>query len=54
MTQAKKKQIAGQQKAIADHEAKKAQYPHPHDKQFAQKTIDNATNRLNKLSTKKK
>lgn len=48
-----KKKIAGQQKAIKDHQAKKAAYPVPHDKAFAQKTIDNAQRHLDKLQGKR-
>lgn len=54
MPQRDKKKIAGQQKAIADHERKKALYPDPRDKAFAQKTIDNAQRRLDRLRGKGK
>ena len=52
MPQRDKKKIAGQGKAIKDHEAKKAAFPAAHDKAFAQKTIDNATRHLDKLKKK--
>lgn len=54
MAQRDKKKIAGQQKAIADHEKKKALYPDPRDKAFAQKTINNAQGHLDRLRGKKK
>ena len=53
MPQRDKKKIAGQQKAIKEHQAKKSAYPAPHDKAFAQKTIDNAQRHLDKLKGKK-
>lgn len=37
MSQAKKKQMAGQLKAIKEHEAKRAAYPDPRDKATAQR-----------------
>jgi hypothetical protein len=49
MGQRDKKKIAGQERAIREHEAKKAAYPRPEDKAFAQKTIDNAQRHLDKL-----
>ena len=49
MSQRDKKKIAGQLRAIKEHEAKKAAYPNPQDKQFAQKTINNAQRHLDKL-----
>ena len=54
MPQRDKKKIRGQERAIAEHEAKKQRFPHPQDKAFAQKTIDNAQSRLDKLRGKKK
>lgn len=52
MPQRDKKKIAGQLKAIKEHEAKKSAYPDPRDKAFAQKTINNATGHLNRLRGK--
>jgi hypothetical protein len=49
MSQRDKKKADGQRRAIAEHEAKKEQFPHKQDKDFAQKTIDNARARLKKL-----
>lgn len=54
MPQRDKKKMAGQQRAIADHEKKKALYPDPRDKAFAQKTMNNAQGHLNRLRAKKK
>jgi hypothetical protein len=53
MSQAKRKKIEGQQRAIAEHEAKKLKYPHPDDKAFAQRTVEIASTHLNKLQKKK-
>lgn len=52
MSQTNRKKIEGQLRAIREHEAKKAAYPDPNDKAFAQKTIDNATKHLDKLRKK--
>jgi hypothetical protein len=52
MPQRDRKKIAGQLKAIKEHQDKKAQYGDPRDKTFAQKTIDNATKHLKKLGGK--
>lgn len=52
MSQTRKKKIAGQERAIREHEAKKAAYPDPNDKAFAQKTIKNAQRHLDKLQKK--
>jgi hypothetical protein len=49
-----KKKIAGQLRAIAEHEKKKASYPDPRDKAFADKTIKNAQSHLDRLQNKKK
>lgn len=49
MAQRDKKKIAGQERAIREHQAKKAAYPSAQDKAFAQKTIDNAKRHLDKL-----
>lgn len=54
MPQRDKKKIAGQQRAIREHEAKRDRYPNPQDKAFAEKTIRNATGHLNKLQKKGK
>ena len=54
MPQRDRKKIAGQQRAIAEHERKKAAYPDPRDKAFADKTIKNAQRHLDKLHGKKK
>lgn len=52
MPQRDKKKAAGQQKAIAEHEKKKAAFSDPRDKAFAQKTIDNAQRQLDRLRRK--
>ncbi len=52
MPQRDRKKIAGQLRAIAQHEKKKANYTDPRDKAFAQKTINNAQSRINKLHKK--
>ena len=49
MPQRDKKKIAGQQRAIREHEAKKAAHAQAYEKAFAQKTIDNAQRQLDKL-----
>jgi hypothetical protein len=54
MSQQEKKKIAGQQKAIKEHEQKRKTYSEPYEKEFAQKTIDNAQRHLDKLRGKKK
>jgi hypothetical protein len=54
MTQRDKKKIAGQLRAISDHEKKKAAYSDPRDKTFADKTIGNAQSHLDRLRAKKK
>lgn len=54
MPQRDKKKIAGQLKAIKEHEEKKQRYSQPYEKEFAQKTISNAQKHLDKLRGKKK
>lgn len=54
MSQTDKKKIAGQIRAIKEHEKKKAAYPDPRDKAFADKTIKNAQGHLDRLRSKKK
>jgi hypothetical protein len=49
MAQRDKKKIAGQIKAIKEHEKKREAYPDQRDKAFADKTIRNAQWHLNKL-----
>ena len=52
MPQRDKKKIAGQERAIREHEAKKAAYPAAQDKRFAQRTIGIATGHRDKLKKK--
>lgn len=53
MPQRDKKKIAGQTKAIKEHEEKKRRYSETYEKEFAQKTIENAQKHLEKLRKKK-
>ncbi len=53
MSQRDRKKIEGQQKAIAEHQAKKAAYAKDYEKAFADKTIANAQRHLDKLRDKK-
>lgn len=52
MPQRDKKKIAGQMKAIKEHEEKKKRYSESYEKKFAQKTVDNAQKHLEKLRKK--
>lgn len=54
MPQRDKKKIAGQQRAIKEHQKKQELYTQPYEKAFAQKTIDNATKHLDKLRGRKR
>jgi hypothetical protein len=54
MPQRDKKKIGGQQRAIREHEAKKAAHAQPYEKALAQKTINNAQRHLTKLQGKRR